>query len=192
MLYPTVPTPSSISAPAIIDEAHSFVSDSGYETRRARHSRPRRRFTLEYLGKTTAEMRVISDFLMAHRFGSGQTFEWVHITAFDIVPALNTTPIILNYQHGLVTGMYINIGTPAFLAQPWRITRLNPTMIALDGTVASGATNVSVYTYLPYAVARMSEDTWESAVKLIGPEQLGTAGGRTGFFNFSVSIEEVF
>lgn len=191
-LYPMTPLPSSVSAPAIIDPAHRFASDSGYESRRPMHSRPRRRFTLEYLGKNTQQMRVIRDFLQACRFGAGQTIQFAHMTAFDTVPFANTTPIILTYYHGLVTGQWINIGSPGFLAQPWRITRLNSTEIALDGTVASGPGQCTVQQYLAHAVATFSEDTMPEPTKLIGPEQINAGGNSSGFFNFVVTIEEIF
>jgi phage-related protein len=195
MLYPLTPVPSSTSAPAIIDKMISFESDSGYEVRRAITSRPRRRYTLEYLGMTTGEMRQIRDFLQLHRNGV-MPFEWRHPVAWDQVTFLNTTPVILTFDHGLVTGQYVVIGQ-APLAGIWAVTRLNSTQIALNGSAASGTSTVSVYAYLPTAVSRMPDSTWEAPAKIIGPESIGGAlggpfGGRTGYFSFSVSVEEVF
>jgi hypothetical protein len=192
-LYPAIPVPSSTSAPAIIDPILSFQTDSGIETRRALHSRPLRRYTLEYLGKNTQEMRVIRDFLQACRFGAAETIQWAHASAFDTVPFSNTTPIILTYYHGLVTGQWVNIGSPAGLAGAWRITRLNSTEIALQGTSSGGGTGqCTVQQYLAHAVARFSDDTMPEPTKLIGPEGILITGNSTGFFNFSVSLEEVF
>jgi hypothetical protein len=161
------------------------------------HSRPRRRYTLEYLGKTVQEMRVIRDFLQVQRFGAGTVLQFVHPNAWDLVPASNTTPIILTFQHEFVTGQWVNIGNTG-LAGIWRVSRVSPTQLALDGTSASGAVTVSVYAYLPAAVARFSDDIMESPVKVRGTDHLGpdrpgeTRGALAGRFSWTVQIEEVF
>ena len=193
MLYPmTSPVPSSVSAPAIIDPYVLFQSDGGYEVRRALASRPRRRYTLEYLGKTTYELRYLRDFLMYHRNGV-LPFQFQHPTAFDSVPASNTTPVWLSFMHGLVTGQWVNIGAgPTALVGQWQVTRIDSVNIALNGSVASGATNVVVSHYLPNAIARFNDNTWESPVKLLGPDQLGTGGRQQGIFSFTIQVEEVF
>ena len=192
-LYPLTPKPSSVSAPAWIDPALSFVSDSGYESRRVLHSRPRRRFVLEYLGATTQQRREIRDFLLWHRFGNGEVISFAHPTAFDTVPSTATVPVTLNYAHELVTGQSVGISFPAGPLQgTWRITRLGTTDIALDGSTTGGGVNVVVYNYLPNVVARFSEDTMEAPGTIIGPDQIGTAGGRVGYWNFQVTLEEVF
>lgn len=197
MLFPDVPTPSSVSAPALIDPMAVFSSDSGYEVRRVLSSRPRRRFTCEYLGKHVQEMRYLRDFLMFHRNGV-TPFSWLHPTAYDLVQCTNTTPVWLQYQHGLITGQWVNIGfgPPTLLGQ-WQVTRIDSVNIALNGTVAAGATQVTAAVYLPYAVARFSENTWESPVKIVGTERLGgerttPLGALPGFFNWTILVEEVF
>jgi len=192
MLYPVTPTPSSVSAPEIIEPMLEFMSDAQYSVRRALVSRPRRRWHLEYLGKPTADWRIIRDFLQLHRLGV-TPFSFVHMTAFDVVPQTNTTPTWLNYQHGLVTGQWVNISSgPAGLIGQWQVTRVDSVYIILNGSVASGTAPVAVEDYVPTAMARFSENTWESPSKIIGPEQIGTAGNRTGYFNFNVTIEELF
>lgn len=192
MLYPDVPMPASISAPAWIDPIISYRSDGGYEVRRALASRPRQRYELVYLGVPVQEMRYLRDFLLAHRLGVN-TFEFRHLTAFNAVPVGNTTPVILTYYHGLITGNWINIGAgPAALLGNWQVTRLASNSIALNGTVAVGLGTAVVSTYLPYAVARFNENTWESPVKLMGPDQLNIDGRREGHFSFQVTVEEVF
>lgn len=194
MLYPLTPLPSSVSAPAYREEILRFAVDSGYELRRPRTSRPRRRFQLDYLGKTTAEMRLLRDFLLAHRLGA-LSFQFLHPTAYDNVPVSNTTPIILTFTHGLVTGQWINISsspTLSGLIGQWQITRVSATQLSLNGTSASGAGTVSVEVWLPNAVALFNQDTWESPAKLMGPEQLGLGSGRQGVFSWSLAVEEVF
>jgi hypothetical protein len=183
------PVPSSVSAPALIDPSLSFVSDSGYETRRVLHSRPRRRYTLEYLGKTTQELREVRDFLQWHRFGSGpEPISFLHPTAFDTVPASGTVPISLHYAHELVTGQYVFLTGPAPLGgRTWRITRLGTYDISLDGSTSGGGINVAVSNYFPVVVARLNEGTMESPTKLMGPENLNT-----GRFSWTVILEEVF
>jgi hypothetical protein len=168
-LYPNIPLPSSVSSPVVMDPMLEMVSDAGYSVRRALASRPRRSWTLEYLGKS------------------------LHPTAFDVVPQTNTNPTWLNYQHGLFTGAWVNISSgPAGLIGQWQVTRVDSQYIILNGSAASGVGNVAVEDYVPNAIGRFSDNTWESPSKLIGPDQLGTAGNRTGYFSFTVQIEEVF
>lgn len=196
-LYPSDVLPSSVSAPAYIDPALRFVSDSGYETRRALHSRPRRRWTMEYNGLSVTDMRFITDFLQSVRFGAGETIQWFHPTAIEIAPASNTTPIWLTFQHSMLTGQYIQILSGP-LVGPWRITRVARHAIALDGTGAIGPLTVSLVVYVPNAVARLADDTWESPTKLEGTDRIGADipgapyGALAGRFSFNVILEEVF
>jgi hypothetical protein len=191
-LYPNQPVPSSVSAPEIMDPMLEFQSDAGYSVRRALVSRPRRRWQLEYLGKPTQDVRIIRDFLQYYRLGV-TAFQWLHPTAFDVVPQTNTTPTWLGYWHGLVTGQWVNISSgPAGLIGQWQVTRVDGFYVVLNGSVASGVGPVAVADYLPNAIARFHDNTWESASKIIGPDQLGTAGNRGGYFSFNVTIEELF
>lgn len=192
VLFPTNPVPSSVSAPAIIDEILRFQTDSSYEMRRSLHSRPRYRYTLDYLGMSTQQLRFMRDFIQVHRLGA-MSVQFLHPTAFETLVAGNSTPVTLTYYHGLVSGAWVNIGFgPAGLLGAWPITRLDNTTIALNGSVASGAATVTVAHYLPNAVVRFNGDVWESPAKLIGPERLGGAGIRPGFFSFQLVVEEVF
>ena len=169
-----------------------MVSDGGYSVRRSLASRPRQRYTLEYLGRPTQELRYLRDFLLFHRLGV-TPFSFLHPTSYDLVPATNTTPVWLQYQHGLITGNMVNISSgPSALLGQWTVTRVDSINLILNGSVAAGLVNVNVETYLPYAVARFNENTWESPVKLVGPERLGTSGNRPGFFSWNITIEEVF
>jgi hypothetical protein len=175
----------------------SFVSDGGYQVRRALASRPRRRYTLEYLGKNVQEMHYLRDFLMFHRNGI-TPFSFIHMTAYDIVSPTNTTPVWLQYQHGLVTGQWVNISAgPSSLVGQWQVTRIDSINLVLNGSVAAGLTPVNVEVYLPNAVARFNDNTWESPAKIVGTERLGGAradsiGALPGFFSWSISVEEVF
>lgn len=191
VLFPTNPVPSSISAPSVIDEILRFSTDSGYEMRRPLHSRPRYRYTLDYLGLYTQQVRFLRDFLQVHRLGA-MSFQWLHSTAFEVITAGNTTPVTLSFYHGLVSGMYVNIGSgPAGLLGAWPVTRLDNTTIALVGTTASGAATVTVQQYLPNAVARFNGDIWESPVKLMGRDELAAPGRREGRWNLQLVIEEI-
>lgn len=198
-LFPNDPVPSSVSAPAIIDPLLRFSTDSGVETVRALHSRPLRRFVLEYNGKLTQEVRIIRDFLQECRFGALDPIAWSHPTAYDLVPFSNTTPIILTYAHGMVTGQYINIGFPAGLAGFWQVTRLNPTQISLNGTSAGGGTGTcTAIQYLHTARATFSEDTIPEPTKIVGADRIGPDrpgepfGAIAGRFSFSVTLMEIF
>ena len=171
----------------------SMRSDFGYEVRRTLHPRPRFRYTLEWLGKTTHEMRYIRDFLLFQRLGT-LAFSWYHGTGWESgVHVHHTTPIFLTYPiaHGLTTGMWVYLSNPVGVGvglQPYyRVTRLSQTQLLLDGSTGLGEGTVQATVYFPRAVARFSEDTWPSPVKLIGPE-----AGFQGVWNFSCVIEEIF
>jgi hypothetical protein len=177
-----------------MDPMHVFETDSGYQQRRSKHSRPRRRYTLDYLGKTTEEMRFIRDFLLGVRLGV-LPFSFQHPTASDDVPFSNTTPVILTYTHGLITGQWLAIGNaPGALNGFWPVTRINHTQVALTGSVASGVGtgSLSAMVYLPFAVAVFDQDTWTSPTKLLGPERQALPNRWGGIFSWAVSIEEIF
>jgi hypothetical protein len=191
--FPLSPLPSSVSAPDVIDPMLRAVQDMGYEVRRTRHSRPRFRYTMDYLGKRTDEMRIIRNFLLQMRLGT-LSFRWFHPTALDRQVLVNaSSPILLTYiyQHGLFSGMWVYlqepIGPDAALQNAWQVTVHSPQVLSLNGSTSLGSGNVTSRPFFPRAVARFSEDTWPSPAKLIGPEQ-----DNAGAFNFSVVIEEVF
>jgi hypothetical protein len=190
-IYPLSPTPSSISAAAIIDPMHTYVSDQGYELRRPMHSRGRRQFQVEYLGKTSAEMRVIRDFFQTRRVGA-LDFEWLHSTAFDTVTYTNTSPVVCVLQHSYQTGqmVWINSSAPnTSLNGFWTVQRIDPTSFALAGSNAGGAGSCNVVAYLPHAVGRFADGVMEFPTKLLGPETNNQ--DRFSWWSFSVVIEEV-
>lgn len=191
-LYPVNPPPSNVSAPAIIDPVLRYSTDAGYEVRRARVSRPRRRYTLDYLGQTTATLRLIRDFIASQR-ANVVPCQFYHPLAVDLATINNTTPVILTYEHGLVTGQWVGVGGGfGGINGFWQITRLGPFDISLNGTTSSGTGQVSVIQYLPQALVVFSEDTWPVPTKLIGPDQIARGSFRSGYFSWSVTIEEVF
>jgi hypothetical protein len=189
-VYPFLPLPNSIQAPAVIDPMHVFESDSGVTMRRPKHSRPQRRYQLDYLGKATWEWRIIRDFFQAQRLGV-LPFEFVHHTGLDDAFYDNTTPVIVHMYHTFLTGQWILIYNSApntSLNAGWQITRLSGIAFSLNGSNAGGAGTCQIRTYLPNAVGIFQEDTDASPVKLIGPESVSTTRGR---FSFSVTVEEV-
>lgn len=187
--------PSAVSAPAVIDSMLSYQTDQGYEVRRAEHSRPRRRWTLSYLGKTVDEMRLIRDFLQQQRLGA-LDFVWQHPTATDRALFDPTTPVTVRWRHGLFTGMWVAVGdtpNPGINNQAWQITRIDELTVTLTGTVAAGiAGNGDVRVWVPHAVGLFQSDTMESPETVIGPEQVPWVQRRSGVFSFSVTIEETF
>lgn len=189
-VYPFTPTPNSIQAPSVIDPMHMFTTDSGVTLRRPKHSRPQRRFQLDYLGKTTGEWRTIRDFLQQHRLGA-LPFEFLHVTGIENANYRSTTPVIVDMQHAFVTGQWVILynSTPnTALTGGWRLTRINATAFSLDGSVAGGAGTCQVGTYLPNAVGIFNDDTDPSPTKLMGPENWTLLRGR---FSFSVLVEEL-
>lgn len=153
------------------------------------HSRPRRRYQLDYLGMTTENVRFVRDFLISHRLGVTM-FEWIHPTAFDTVPVSNTTPVVLTYFHEYQTGQWVVVSgaTPnTSIIGVWPVQRLAANAISLTGTVAGGASTCDVRTYLPRARGFFPEGEWPGPAKLMGPESINSARGR---FSFSVIVEE--
>src|SRR6476646_2305018 len=189
--YPLPPAPSHVSPPAIIDPMLSFASDQGYQIRRARTSRPRRRWTLGYLGKSVDDMRQIRDFLQQSRLGALE-FAWAHPTAVDKVTVAATTPVTVQWRHGLFTGQWVfiaNSPNPSINDQAFQITRFNEITITLNGTTAAGVNGLAdAIVYVPHAVGIFRDDTFESPSTLIGPEQILYTGRRTGFYSWSVDI----
>jgi hypothetical protein len=197
--FPSSPKPSHVSAPAIIDPLLRYSVDQGYELRRPRTSRPRRRYVVEWAGRADAEyhysygMHLIRDFLGTTRNGA-LPFQFIHPTASDVVTFSNTTPITLTYSHGLVTSQWVYVtNAPTGLNGTWPVTRLDALNLTLNGSTAVGFGQCLVAVYLPYAVARFDNDTWESPTKLVGPEQFDASGARrNGVFAWQLTIEELF
>jgi hypothetical protein len=191
-IYPLSPTPSSISAAAIIDPMHQYITDQGYEIRRPMHSRGRRQYTVDYLGVNTAQMHVIRDFFQQRRLGALE-FEWLHSTAFDTAQYANSTPVACFMQHTLQTGqwVWVNSSSPnTALNGFWQVERYDPVSFYLVGSSAGGAGSCNVVTYLPHAVGRFSEGIAPSPTKLLGPETINL--DRYSWWSFQVLIEEVF
>ena len=196
VLFPQVSSAThvDVSAPDIIDEVHRFMTDSSAEVRRAKHSRPRRRYTVEYKGAPTADYRIIRDFFINGRYWINP-FEWYHPTAPETVFMDNTTPIVVHFPipHALIDGQYLGVfASPNGNARNgfWQITRGGTATVLLNGSVAvpggsSGPGTVRIY--FPKAIAVMPEDTMPGAAKLIGPE-----AGSQGYWNFSITILEEY
>jgi len=188
--FPTAPVPSSTSAPAIIDEIFRYRTDQSYEVRRSKHSRQRRRYQIEYLGKTTHEMRLIRHFFNLQR-GGALPFSWWHAVS-EPVTFVGGTPVVVHYTtaHGLVDGQMIGVfvspGGNA-LNGFYTITSGGSGTVLLNGSSSGLSGPGAVRVYLPMAVGIFSEDTMASPTKLIGPES-----GSQGYFNFNITIEELF
>src|SRR5262245_29502439 len=195
--FPATPAPAMVSSPEVIDPAYDFRPDQGYSIRRARWSRPRRRYRLEYLGQPVAYVRLIRDFFQRQRLGV-LDFMWFHPTAVDVAQVQPTTPVQLLYQHGLVTGQWVGVSNspnPGINGGTFPVTWLTDSSVALQGTTAAGiAGTATVVVYLPHARGSFQEDTWQAPATLIGPDQVPHApsGRRSGFYNFTVLIEELF
>lgn len=189
--YPQFPVPSSVSAPEILDPVYRFRSDAGYEVRRTQTMRPRRRYTMDYLGKGTHELRLIRHFFTLQRYGT-LPFAWWHPTALEPVVFDPTTPIILHFTtaHGLMDGQMLGVfQSPSGNAANgfWTITSGGSGTVLLNGSTSVGTGPGAVRVYLPKAIGVFREDTMSSATKHIGPES-----GSQGKWSWQVMIEEVF
>ena len=171
-------------------------ADAGISIRRVKYSRPLRRWTLEYLGKTVDQLRQIRDFLQQQRLGTLE-FTWIHPTAVDAVSVFPTTPVTVQWRHGLFTGQWVAIyGSPnaGVNNAAWQVTYIDPITVTLQGSTASGVAGVGdAVVYVPRARAIMQEEgTFPSPAILIGPEQVAYGTRRTGMYNFSVVLEELY
>jgi len=186
-----------VSSPEVLDPMWQYQVDQGYQFRRAKHSRPRLRYTLEYLGLDVTNLRILRDFFQAQRLGV-TSFTWVHPTAVDVAQVAATTPVSLTYLHGLWTGAWVvvsNSPNPGINGGSFQITRTAYNQYTLNGTTAAGiAGTATVQVYLPRAVGIFREDVWPQPAPLIGPDQTAHApsGRRSGRYNTMVTIEEIF
>jgi phage-related protein len=195
-LYPGTPVPSHVSAPEIIDPMLLFQSDSGYSVRRARTSRPRRRWTLEYLGQSVANVRMIRNFLYVMR-GGVTAFSWFHPTGLEIITVLNTTPVTVQLVHGMTSGMWVAVNStpnPSINGQVFQITIVTHDTFTLNGSTGAGITGTGLMVvYVPKAIAILNDNTFPSPETLIGPDRVAwSTDPMRGFYNFSVQIEEQF
>src|SRR5262245_38338007 len=194
-LFPQSPVPSEVHPPEIIDPAATFDTDFGYRISRPRSSRPRRRFTLDYLGMSTAERRTILNFLYFVRLQAND-MQWFS-SVIEVATFQPTTPVQVLLVHGMVTGMSVGVSNcpnPSLNGGVFQITVTSVSSFTLNGTTAAGiqATgNVAVY--LPHARAVMSDDTYPSPTTLIGPDRVMYSGEQyRGYHSFSVTVEELF
>ena len=197
-LFPLEPRPSMVSAPAIIDSALVYQVDAGYSQRRTRWSRPRRRWTMQYLGLSTADMHIVRSAVMSFR-NTALPCSWLHPTAFNFGSVFPSSPLtVQGIYHGLYTGQWVQIvaSSPTNLAgQIYSVTVIDPSQFLLNGALGPGVSGLMSYRlYVPYAALAMQEDTLPAPETLIGPEQTGIlpAGFRTGAYSLSVEIEELF
>jgi hypothetical protein len=195
-LFPGSPVPSHVSAPEILDPMLKFETDYGYSVRRPRTSRPRRRWTLDYLGQSTATMRTIRRFLIFTRNGVTE-FSWFHPTAIEVAQFSPTTPVSVSWSHGLATGMWVGVSNtpnPGINGGVFPITVTSDSSLTLDGSTAAGITGVgNIIIYVPRAIAIMPDNTFPSPTTIIGPERIPIAPEISrGFYSFSVTIEEQF
>src|SRR5262245_31608 len=138
--WPADPRPSMVSAPEIIDAHLSYQVDSGYQVRRPRWSRPRRRWTLEYLGLDTFHMRVLRDYVFRHRLGALE-LSFLHPTAVDVADLVQTTPVALIYLHGLFTGAWVflsNGPNPSLNGGFFQVTWQAYNVLQLNNTTPNG------------------------------------------------------
>jgi hypothetical protein len=193
--YPNNPVPSMVSGAEIIDPVWAYSVDQGYEVRRAKHSRPRHRWTLEYRGLKTQDMRQIRDFVHFARL-SQLDFAWQHPTAQDLVLISPTTPVTMGGYHGLATGQWVIIygsPNPSLNNQAWQVTRYDVLNCFLNNTTAAGiAGNANMQLYVPHMKIVAAEDTFPAPVTHRGPEQVRADVAYPGYYAYTVTLEELF
>lgn len=193
-VYPVIPKPNIVSAPALIDPLVRFTSDAGYEVRRSRTSRPRRQYTMTYIAKHSGELHTIVDFVQQHRNGAVD-FSWIHPTAQDLVTLHDITPVWLSYTtpHGLHTGASLVIfntePASALEGNAYVVTRQNALQVSLNGTTAPGGgdRSAAVALYLVHTSFTFPEDVWPEPTPIIGHEQ-----GTLGRWSLTVTVREEF
>lgn len=190
------PRPSVVHVAEIIDPSWSYQVDSGYEVRRSKHSRPRHRWTLEYLGLDVGHLRVLRDFIQFARL-SAMDIQWRHPTAMDKLLCSPTTPVTIGGYHGMVTGQWMIIFSspnPSLNNQAWQVTRYDGLNVFLNGSHAEGIAGLcDAQLYVPHAkIVSSSEGTFPAPATLIGPEQFRYDGARSGYYSMTVQIEETF
>jgi hypothetical protein len=195
-LYPASPVPSEVHAPEVFSRILRFETDYGYSARRPLQSRPRRRWTLDYLGQSTANMRVIRDFIQEVQLGA-LDMQWFHPTAIELALFQPTTPVNVLLLHGMTTGMWVGVSNtpnPNINGGVFQITRTTNSSFTLNGTTGVGSEgNGNVIIYLPHATVLLQDDTLPAPSTLIGPERIPIAPDvYRGIYNFQVTIREEF
>lgn len=196
--YPNNPIPSMVSGPEVIDPSFEYIVDQGYSVRRAKHSRPRHRWTLEYLALKTQEMRQLRDFVHFARL-SQLDFAWQHPTALDLVLVTPTTPTTVGGFHGLATGQWVIlydtplVPLPHLTGQAWQITRFDVLNLFLNNSVGQGiAANMYMQLYVPHMKIVAANDTFAAPVTHRGPEQVRADIPYPGYYAYTVTLEELF
>jgi hypothetical protein len=174
----------------------NFETDYGYAVRRARTMRPRRRWTLDYLGMSVVNVRVIRRFLSVMRNGIIE-FSWFHPTAIEIAEFGPTTPVSVLWFHGLVSGQWVGVSNspnPTINGGVFPVTVTADSLLTLNGSTGAGITGPgNIIIYVPRAVAVMADNTLPSPSTIIGPERIPIAPEiYRGYYNFSLTIEEQF
>jgi hypothetical protein len=194
-LFPQSPAASEVHPPEILDPSLAFRTDYGYIVARPRTSRPRRRFTVDYLGITTAERRTIQNFLTFVRLGAME-FQWFS-SVIELATFQPTTPVTVLMVHGMNTGMSVGVSnTPNanINGGVYTITVTSVSSFVLNGSTAAGVQGTgNVAIYLPHARAVVSQDTLASPTTLIGPDRIMYPGEYyRGYHSMQLQIEECF
>jgi hypothetical protein len=194
-LFPQDPAASEVHPPEIIDPSLSFETDYGYRIARPRTSRPRRRFTLDYLGLTTAQRRTILNFVQYYRLQSAD-FQWFS-SVIELATFQPTTPVNVLLVHGMVTGQWVGVSnTPNgnINGGIYQITVTTVSSFTLNGSTGAGAQGTgNVAVYLPHASLVAAQDTLASPTTIIGPDRVNYPGEYyRGYHSMQLQIEERF
>jgi len=142
-------------------------------------------------------MRLLRHYINYFR-GGALEFDWIHPTAVDVANVAVTTPVQLQWLHGLYDGQWVYTASSPNAGindRSWQVTVLSANTVSLRGSTASGPIGAAmVWTYVPHMKVALSDDTLASPATLMGPEQLAAPNFslRGGNFNLAVTLEELF
>ena len=141
--WPTVPGIDANQVPSIFLAVLKTQFDQGYEQTRARHTRGRRRYVVQYTGLTTDQYHLLQTFVEETIFGSALPFDFVYPNGTTVSDATNATPIVLTtaFNHGVVTNDRVEVaGVLGNTAANGTFTaeQVTATTITLTGSVGNG------------------------------------------------------
>ena len=190
--WPGSPVPNSTEMLSPLRQLTTFQADSGFQLRRTRGIRARRRFQLTYLGLTADEATRIAYFMSEEIDNGAAPFDWVERSDNSIkVLEINAGTVNVSpYHHGLSPGWYVRIdhSTTYSSTVNYQVntvpTANHFTLVGQSASDFSG--NLRFRHSMPSAYVTL---TGSNEVPSMG-KQLGPRRDRKGVFSYVIGIEE--